>query len=137
MLKLCIPSGVNTPEIYFSPEENIFVIKGKSAPEDVRALYYPVISWVKEYTNSLLADAQSVYTPENPLKFKVDLLYFNSSSAKFLNDIFTELRRLSPKGICVRIEWFYDEEDIDMKDAGTDISILADMEFTYVPKLRQ
>jgi hypothetical protein len=36
-----------TPEIILAPSENRFIITGKSAPEDVRGLYYPVLEWKK------------------------------------------------------------------------------------------
>ena len=52
----------------------------------------------------------------------------------FLFDIFTELKRLSENNIPVRIEWFYEEEDLDMKEAGEDIADLADMQFIYTCK---
>lgn len=124
-----------TPEINFSPEENIFLIRGISSPEDVRALYYPVIKKIKYIIDNILQDEVIRYTSENPFKFQTDLTYFNSSSAKFLYDIFLELKRLSQSGVPVVVEWFYDQEDIDLKEAGCDIAMLADMEFTYVPKI--
>jgi len=124
-----------TPEINFSPEENIFLIRGISSPEDVRALYYPVIENIKFIIDNILQDEVIHYTSENPFKFQTDLTYFNSSSAKFLYDIFLELKRLSQSGVPVIVEWFYDQEDIDLKEAGCDIALLADMEFTYVPKI--
>ena len=34
----------------------------------------------------------------------------------------------------VVIEWYYDKEDIDLKEAGSDIASLAGMEFTYIQK---
>jgi histidinol phosphatase-like PHP family hydrolase len=37
----------------------------------------------------------------------------------------------------VKVEWYYDEEDSDMKEAGADISLLVGMEFTYIPKPSQ
>jgi hypothetical protein len=134
MQKLHIRSGINTPEINFSPEENIFIIRGKSAPEDVRALYYPVINWIQKFTESILGELFRIYTPENPLKVQIDLAYFNSSSAKFLYDIFYELKKLVAAGIPVIIEWMYDEEDTDLRDAGSDIALLVEMVFTLTPK---
>jgi hypothetical protein len=134
MQKLYINSGPNTPEIHFSPDENIFLISGRSAPEDVRAIYYPVIREINTFVSDIIAGKYSLYTPENPLIFKVDLTYFNSSSTKFLYDIFSELKRLPPFGIQVIVKWFYDDEDLDMKEAGADIALLVGMEFTYIPK---
>ena len=136
MQKLYIPSTASTPEINFSPEINIFLIKGRSSPEDVRAMYYPVIEWVRKFTNRVIEDNSKIYTSENPLRFQSDLIYFNSSSAKFLYDILFELKKLLQGGNHVVIEWFYEEEDLDLKEAGVDIALLAEMEFTYIPKNR-
>lgn len=78
----------------------------------------------------------TIYSSGLPVKLQADLNYFNSSSAKFLFDIFSELNRVTTVGIPVIIEWFHDEEDIDLKEAGNDIAMLAGMEFTYIPKKR-
>lgn len=134
MQKLKIPATAVCPEIYFSPDENIFRIKGNSAPEDVRALYYPVIDWIKGFVDENISGGSSPYNENNPILFSTDLEYFNSSSAKFLFDIFTELKRLAENNVPVRIEWFYEEEDLDMKEAGEDIAELADMQFIYTCK---
>ena len=136
MQKLYISSTASTPEINFSPEENIFRIKGRSSPEDVRAMYYPVIEWVRAFIDSIIENNSKIYTSENPLRFQSDLIYFNSSSAKFLYDILSELKKLSKVGNHVVIEWFYEEEDLDLKEAGVDIALLAEMEFTLIPKKR-
>ncbi len=136
MQELHITPTSGSPEVHFSPGENIFLIRGISSPEDVRAMYYPVIEWIKNYINDLvLTEPQKKnYTPETPLRFKTDLQYFNSSSAKFLYDIFMELQRLIPAGIPFIVEWFYDKEDIDLKEAGSEIASLAGMEFSFVAK---
>lgn len=125
-----------TPEINFSPEENIFFIRGNSSPEDVRALYYPVIEWIKTFVNDLVEKKTNTFSAVNPLIMQTDLTYFNSSSAKFLYDIYVELKRLTTSGIPLVVEWYYDMEDTDMEEAGTDISMLVEMEFVYKPKER-
>lgn len=134
MQKLHIePTGL-TPEIKFAPDENIFSISGLSSPEDVRALYYPVIEWLKIFVDDIIAGTIRVFHKSSPVKMQVDLTYFNSSSAKFLFDIFTELKRLKSSEVPVIVEWLYEAEDIDMKEAGSDIAELVEMEFTYVVK---
>lgn len=129
------PSDI-TPEVNFSPEKNIFFVRGISSPEDVRAMYYPVIEWIGKYVSELLVTEyqRRSFTSNTPLIFKIDLMYFNSSSAKFLYDIFLELKRLVPAGIPFTVEWYYDEEDIDLRDAGKEIALLAGMEFSYIAK---
>jgi hypothetical protein len=134
MQKLNIEQTALTPRIRFSPEENIFLIRGTSSPEDVRALYYPVIDWVRNFTEEALQGRFKSFNALNPLRFQIDLNYFNSSSAKFFYDILIELNKLPPAGLPVNIEWYYNAEDTDMKEAGADISLLVGMEFTYIEK---
>jgi hypothetical protein len=136
MQKLYICPTKNSPEIIFSPEENIFLIRGTSSPEDVREMYYPVIEWTGIFIKDILHGKGAVYTPDNPLILKVDLDYFNSSSAKFLLDIFNEMKMLNSAKIPFIIEWHYDEQDIDMFDAGQDMALLVETEFNYIIKTR-
>ncbi|HEX7494218.1 MAG TPA: DUF1987 domain-containing protein [Bacteroidales bacterium] len=134
MQKLYIPPTDITPEVHFSPQEKIFNIRGVSSPEDVRAMYYPVIEWFISYINELLEDKNTNFTSDSPLRFRTELLYFNSSSAKFLYDIFLELNRLTQAGIPFIVEWVYEEDDLDLKEAGSDIALLVGMEFSYISK---
>jgi hypothetical protein len=136
MQKLYFPPTATSPEIYFSPEERIFYMRGISRPDDVRSIYYPVIEWFRKYIDALVAGNSGNYSYDSPLKFQVDLEYFNSSSAKFLYDIFLELKRLISSSIPVVIEWIYDEEDTGLQEAGSDMATLVDIEFTYIPKFR-
>ena len=137
MQKLSIEPTRSTPEILLNPDENIFSIRGSSSPEDVRALYYPVIDWIRIFVDDVLGGEITPFSGDKPLKFKTDLDYFNSSSAKFLYDIFMELKRLSEKDISVNVEWYYDKDDGDQKEAGMDIAALVEMEFTFIEKKKQ
>jgi hypothetical protein len=134
MQKLLIEPAQRTPGIMFSPDENVFYIRGTSSPEDVRKLYYPVIEWMNKFVEEILKGELKTFNTENPLRFQIDLSYFNSSSAKFLFDLLSELKKLPPAGIPINVEWHYDEDDKDMKEAGVDFSQLVGVEFTFIPK---
>jgi hypothetical protein len=134
MEKLYIGSTISSPEIILSLEENIFSITGTSRPEDVRSLYYPVIDWLKKLVDDLLNGTHYNFSSENPFRLKIDLSYFNSSSAKFLFDIFVELKNIAPSGIPVIVEWYYDNDDPELKEAGEDMSFMVDMKFKFIPK---
>lgn len=134
MQKLHIKQTPNTPEIQFSPGENFFLIRGISSPEDVRALYYPVIEWIRIFVDDVLNGEYKIYNGKSPVFFQIDLTYFNSSSAKFLYDIIMELKRIPPDTCPVVVKWYHDEEDTDMKDAGNDIALLVEMKFEYISK---
>lgn len=123
-----------SPAIRFIPELNDFSIRGMSAPEDVRALYYPVIEWIDKFYGELLRGEYKIFSETNPLTLKIDLNYFNSASAKFLLDILLELKKIRESGTPFVVEWYYEEDDIDMKEAGEDISELVEIELKYIIK---
>lgn len=133
MKTLIIEPGHRTPGIILSPEENIFRIYGTSSPEDVLIFYYPVLEWIHKLIEEIKNDRLKSFTDSNPLRFQIDLSYFNSSSAKFLADILKELKKLTLIGIPVVIEWHSDEDDIELKEAGEIFSELVKMEFTFIP----
>jgi hypothetical protein len=134
MEKLYLEPTEMSPEIILSPVENIFKITGRSSPEDVRTLYYPVIDWIKKFVGMTIGSMSIKYSAEKPLVFQFEFTYFNSSSAKFIYDILVELKNLQLAGIPIIIEWIYEDQDIDLKEAGNDIAILSEMEFQYIGK---
>ena len=123
-----------SPTIRFIPDLNDFLISGMSAPEDVRALYYPVIEWMDKFNSELINGNYKIFSETNPMILKIDLNYFNSASAKFLLDILLELKKIRESGTPVVVEWYYEEDDIDMKEAGEDLSELVEMELKYIIK---
>jgi hypothetical protein len=134
MKMIHIEATGNTPEIYFSPEENNFFIHGTSSPEDVRSLYYPVTDWIRIFVDDVIEGEYPQFDAFKPVKFITDLTYFNSSSAKFLFDIFTELKRLPEAGFPVDVQWFFDSDDPDQREAGGDIASLIGIEFEFIEK---
>lgn len=118
-----------TPKILFDPEKLYFEISGHSRPEDVRAFYKPVIAWLKEFAQAI---QKGDVKPESTLEFNFKMIYFNSSSAKFLLDVLVEINKIHTSGNTTQINWFYDEGDDDMKEVGEDLSDMVDFEFTYV-----
>lgn len=134
MKNLHIKPTETSPEILLDAKQAKFLIRGNSRPEDVRELYYPVVEWLGSFREELTGNNHKGYTDENPLIFEFDLAYFNSSTAKFLYDIIYECRIMKEAGIPIAVTWHYEEEDIDMKEAGEDLSYLAEIDFTYISK---
>jgi hypothetical protein len=131
MQKYYVSPKPTSPEIHFSPEENIFLLRGISSPEDVRTTYYPVIEWINTFTTTLIEGKDKKYSSAFPVKLQIDLEYFNSSSAKFIFDIIADFHKITSAGIPLIVEWYYDEEDTDMQEAGADIATLIGVEFIY------
>ncbi len=71
MQKLLIKKTSTTPEVNFSPDENIFSISGTSSPEDVRAMYYPVIDWTKQFVDDVLSEIHNPFKKGIPLDLPI------------------------------------------------------------------
>lgn len=134
MESLFIAGSDFSPEIKLSHKESTFYLRGNSRPEDVREMYLPVLSWLSEYREFLNNQPVKFYSEENPLVFEFDFGYFNSSSAKFLYDIMQELKKIRTSGVKLSTAWCYEEDDIDMKEAGEDLAILAEIDLIYIKK---
>jgi SiaC family regulatory phosphoprotein len=131
MKTLLFEASDTTPKILFDPQKLYFEISGHSRPEDVRAFYKPVITWIKEFAQSI---QDGEIKPENTLEYNFKMIYFNSSSAKFLLDVLVEINRIHNSGATTQINWYYDDGDDDMKEVGEDLSDMVDFDFTYIAK---
>ncbi len=132
MEALIIEQTETCPSLTFDPAKNIFEITGVSGPEDVRSFYYPVIEWLGKFKTEIIEEKRFVYDKDHPLDFNIELSYFNSSSAKFLFDIFSILCDLYKEGQHVKIYWFFEEGDDDLREAGEDMSELLEIPFNYI-----
>lgn len=111
-----------TPYIRFDGEKGIIEIKGRSIPENSIEFYKPLVDWLEEYT--LLEKKQTAVN--------VQLEYFNTSSSKCILDIFKKLEVLFKKGQKVEVNWYYDEDDEDMFEAGEDYQSIINIPFKMI-----
>ncbi len=115
MLKpLRIHSKNYLPEINFDKEKGIFLIKGKSIPEDSGSFYSRIMDWLKEYFQE----------PNQKTVFVFELEYYNSASAREIANLIKFLQDKYEQGNDILIKWYYIEEDEVMKENGEDFSIL-------------
>ena len=131
---LKIKETENSPEICLSHQEKNFYIRGVSRPEDVSGFYQPIVEWMEHYQDYLCTYEPDRYSGDDPMTFRLEFEYFNSSTAKFLFDILTSIKSLAECNIPIQLAWVYESEDIDMKEAGEDLSLLIDMDFVYIEK---
>lgn len=127
---LIIKETIATPRIEFDVTKNIFELQGCSRPEDVRDFYAPVILWLTDFKNSVDDNLKSKHL-DNPLVFKFKFDYFNSSSAKFILDILVLINQIHMLGLNMKIDWYFDENDDDMKEVGEELSEVVDFQFDY------
>ncbi|OQY58277.1 MAG: hypothetical protein B6245_12670 [Desulfobacteraceae bacterium 4572_88] len=109
MENLRIEPSKRTPDISFDCHENLLEIRGKSFPANSAEYYEPVFSWLKQYLEQV-SDQQCVLS--------IELIYFNSSSARILMELFILLEEAVGKGKNISVNWIYDEEDEDNLEYG-------------------
>jgi len=119
---LNIKGTPETPEVLFDPASNRFELSGKSLPEDVKEFYNPLLKWLKSYADSP--------NPSTTLKIKMD--YFNTASSKMILELFEVLNEMHEAGKSVLIEWYYQEDDEDMQDAGADYADMLEVPFKMI-----
>jgi hypothetical protein len=132
MEELKIEPTEKSPRVHFDPDNQKFELEGNSRPEDVRNFYFPIIEKLRKYFDNILENGTQDFYQENPVKFVFKLEYFNSSSAKFISDIFVLIGNYSKKGINVKIYWYFDEGDEDMMEVGEDFSEMIDIPFQMI-----
>ena len=99
-----------TPSIKLDAETGEMEFSGKSIPENSANLYEPVMEWIDNYIES----------PAENTTFVVKLEYFNTSSSKYLLEIFRRFEELFKTGKKVAVQWYYELEDEDMQESGDD-----------------
>lgn len=118
---------MNSPRIELDPDKNMFEFSGESRPENVRSFYLPVLEWLEGY-----ADELSAKESKDPLVINFNFEYFNSTSAKYILDIFKSLFSIHENGNEVLIRWHFEEDDEDMYEVGMEMSRMSRLPFEYV-----
>ena len=98
------------PTIYLNFQTGEMEFSGKSIPENAEFLFQPVLEWMDEYLKS----------PSEITIFIIKLEYFNTSSSKYLVEVFRKFENLFKSGGKVSIQWYYEQEDEDMQESGED-----------------
>jgi hypothetical protein len=120
MKKIAIEPTTKTPTVTMDPDQGLVEIKGRSIPENSVEFYRPVMEWLDEYNNS-----GNVATTD----VNIQLEYFNTSSSKCILDIFKKLELIHKKNNNIVINWFYEEDDEDMQEAGEDYQAIIKVPF--------
>lgn len=124
MKSLKIEASQITPEINFDVEKKIFIISGESRPENVKDFFEPILLWLDNFFS--LSDNGGNFI------FQIKLEYFNSSSAKYLLAILKKIAHFFNSGYNIQVEWFFESDDDDMKEAGEQMSEMTKIPFKYI-----
>ena len=130
MEKLVIEPTFNSPSVILDPEASQFDFSGESRPENVRKFYLPILEWLDSYAKEQSDKSSSARASSLQVQFNFE--YFNSTSAKYILDIFKALNVLNDLGMEILVKWLYEEDDEDMLEVGEEMSRMSKLDFEYV-----
>ncbi|OFX50265.1 MAG: nuclear pore complex subunit [Bacteroidetes bacterium GWA2_30_7] len=122
MESITIEGTPKTPSVNFDFNSGKVEIKGRSIPENSIEFYKPLVDWLEKYSS----------TPKGLTEVNVQLEYFNTSSSKCILDVFKKLETIHKSGNEVLINWYYEEDDEDMLEAGEDYQSIIRIPFKMI-----
>lgn len=121
MEKLFLEETDDTPEVLLDPAEGVFRISKISVPENALDFYRPILEWIKEYAED----------PVIQTVFEFNLEYVNTASSKQVIQVILLLQKVAEKSD-VKVKWFYESIDEDMKNLGARYKKLVSVPFELV-----
>lgn len=122
MEPILIEGTPKTPYVKFDAKTGIIEIKGRSIPENSIEFYKPLVDWLEEYSAN----------PHKLTQLNIQLEYFNTSSSKCILDVFKKLETIHKAKYEVIINWYYEEDDEDMLEAGEDYESIIRVPFKMI-----
>jgi len=108
----------DTPGVKFDSTSGEFLIKGRSLPEDAYSFYQPINDWLEEFqSNSSL----------EKVNLSIHLDYFNSSSGRYLLEMFAKLQKSA--NVRFEITWISEKDDELMIEKGEELKSLVNLPF--------
>ncbi|OFX59222.1 MAG: hypothetical protein A2046_12835 [Bacteroidetes bacterium GWA2_30_7] len=115
MKPLIIEPTFDTPEIVLDKQKGHFSFSGRSMPENPKEFFNPIIEWIDSYMKNPLNETHVIFKLE----------YFNTVSSRRIMEILEQFSELLNSGNKIKIDWYYEENDLDMKKAGEEFSIIV------------
>ncbi|MHC1704634.1 MAG: DUF1987 domain-containing protein [Tenuifilaceae bacterium] len=126
MEKLIISETKDTPEVLFDPNSNIFSISGVCHPENVTKFYEPITEWLENYKKEIKKKPSS-----SPIHLSIFFKYINSASYKYLLTFLQTIEGFIALGLPVSVIWYYEPEDVDMREAGVELFEFSGVKIPY------
>jgi len=117
MTNLDIKGTADTPSVFCDTNGEL-TMQGRSLPENPASFYYPILTWVSDFSKSHLK-----------LIFKME--YLNTSSSKQLFELIKRVKN-NENIKEIDIQWYYEEGDTDSLETGEHFSSELKLPFEYI-----
>jgi len=102
-----IPATKTAPHVVF--RDGVLVIEGKSIPQESAPFFEPLLKTLNDYS----------LCPNNETRIELRIDYLNSDSMRSLMNIMIIAEKMHLAGNKVYVDWFYQNEEDIIYDAGT------------------
>ncbi|KAF0653755.1 MULTISPECIES: biofilm regulation phosphoprotein SiaC [Cyanophyceae] len=109
-LNLSVPGSQSSPSIRADWKAGVVVMSGESYPENSFELYDQLIQWIESYLS----------TADQSLTLELHLNYLNTSSIRFMIDIFDLLQSAFDEGKEVLVQWMFDDRNPRSAELGSE-----------------
>lgn len=119
---------INNRQPYFKIDEETgkIYLKGRSVMENVNEYYKNVMFHIEQYLSN----------PVENITLEINLEYFNTTSSKYILDVFKVFEKFKEKNNkSVEVNWYFEEDDEDIMDAGLDYESIVRLKFNHIPKM--
>jgi len=112
------------PKINYDEMAGTVKIEGRSISSDAEIYFNEFLPYFEDCIK------------RNPMDLilNLDLEYFNTKTSKILMSFFNIAKTVENKGFTVKVNWYYEEGDEDMQDAGDDYESLTKLDFNIIQK---
>lgn len=132
MNKLHILPKKDSPEVVFDTQTGKFSIVGISHPENISNFFDPVMKWLEEYKTEIVKIG---VVKAKPIKLRLFFKYINSASYKYMVTFLQKMNEFVELGVTVTLEWQYEPEDEDMRDAGYELMEYANIKIPFTSNI--
>lgn len=109
-------------EVEFNKDTGIMEMSGSSYPENALDFFGPIIEWIKDYISQV----------KKQVILNLKINYLNTSSTKCILDIFEILEHYHQDEGPVTINWYYAEDDEDIKETGEELGEDIDLPIVFI-----
>lgn len=113
-----------TLAIDLDPATGKLQFSGESYPENARAFFAPVFTWLEEF----------LATNPPAVSVELSLDYLNTSSTKCLLDLLEVFDRFRSAGGAANVVWYYSKDDEDTLTMGQDIAEDTELPIQFVER---
>jgi hypothetical protein len=113
---------LTTPKIVFNAETGEISVIGSAIMDNAEAFFAPFIAKVEEYAK----------VPKENTVLNLNLKAINVAASKRILFLLFCLQEFKSEKYSVTVNWFFNEENEDIRDLGEDYNFMVNLNFNFI-----